>query len=204
MVKTPWRWCRCIETRRSTYDIQNIIYMYVCVCVCVVFLVWIINFHCQLQGWSYLLLFSMVTMDMIHTHTHTHKTPQERTTKLVLISTKNYSAFGNVVSVHHTTKTEVISQRMLNFGTCWRCVASYPTAFKHAARKKQSLAQNQTPVVFCSRHYTELLRLVRWNYCLAPESAEHLKFNEFKSIMVLYFTVRDMRVHCHSYLPRSI
>jgi len=21
-VKTPWRWCRCIETYRSTYDIK--------------------------------------------------------------------------------------------------------------------------------------------------------------------------------------
>jgi hypothetical protein len=38
--------------------------------------------------------------------------------KTVLISTQNYSAFGNVVPVHHTTKMEVTSPRMLNFGTC--------------------------------------------------------------------------------------
>ena len=23
-VKTPWRWCRCIETCRSAYDVENI------------------------------------------------------------------------------------------------------------------------------------------------------------------------------------
>jgi len=54
----------------------------------------------------------MATTGMIH-----KITPQERATKLVLISTQNYSAFGNVVPVHHTTKMEVISPRMLNFGT---------------------------------------------------------------------------------------
>ena len=37
-VKTPWRWCRCIETCRSAYDIENIINIYV-----VHLLVWIIN-----------------------------------------------------------------------------------------------------------------------------------------------------------------
>jgi hypothetical protein len=28
-VKIPWRWCRCMETCRSTYGIQNIIYIYI-------------------------------------------------------------------------------------------------------------------------------------------------------------------------------
>ena len=37
-VKTPWGWCRCIETRRSAYDIQNNINIYV-----VRSLVWVIN-----------------------------------------------------------------------------------------------------------------------------------------------------------------
>jgi len=55
----------------------------------------------------------MVTTDTIH-----KITSQETATKLVLISTGNYSAFGNVVPVHHTTRMEVISPRMLNFGTC--------------------------------------------------------------------------------------
>jgi len=77
------------------------------------FLDWKINFHSQLQGLSYLLLFTMVTTDTIH-----KITSQETATKLVLISTGNYSAFGNVVPVHHTTKMEVISPRMLNIGTC--------------------------------------------------------------------------------------
>jgi len=137
------------------------------------FSVWIINFHSQLQGLSYLLLFIMVTTDMIH-----KITPQERATKLVLISTQNYYALGNVAPVHHTTKMEVISPRMLNSGICRRCITSYSTALNTRRRrnKAHTLAQNQTPVLFCPQsHYTELLRLVRWNYYLAPESAEHLK-----------------------------
>jgi hypothetical protein len=28
--KTAWRWCRCIETCRSAYDIRNIINIYIC------------------------------------------------------------------------------------------------------------------------------------------------------------------------------
>jgi hypothetical protein len=43
----------------------------------------------------------MVTMDMIQ-----KITLQEKATKLVLVSTQNYSAFGKVVPVHHTTKME--------------------------------------------------------------------------------------------------
>jgi hypothetical protein len=60
-VKTPWKWCRCIETCRSTdiqilifqtrrkFGIKNIhlslslsiyIYIYVCVCVCVLYVCW--------------------------------------------------------------------------------------------------------------------------------------------------------------------
>ena len=157
--------------------IYKILLIYVYIYIYVVhFLVWIINFHSQLQGWSYLLLFTMVTTDTIH-----KITSQETATKLVLISTGNYSAFGNVVPAHHTTRMEVISPRMLNFGTCWRCVASYPTALylRRRRNKAHALAQNQTPVVFCPhRHYTELLRLVPWSYYLAPESKEHLQFNE--------------------------
>jgi hypothetical protein len=33
-------------------------------------------------------------------------TPQERATKLVLVATENYSAYGNDVPVHHTTKMD--------------------------------------------------------------------------------------------------
>jgi hypothetical protein len=33
-------------------------------------------------------------------------TPQETATKLVLVSTENYSAFGNGVPVHQTTNME--------------------------------------------------------------------------------------------------
>jgi hypothetical protein len=33
-------------------------------------------------------------------------TPQERATKLVLVSTQNYSAYDNFVRVHHTTNME--------------------------------------------------------------------------------------------------
>jgi hypothetical protein len=36
--RTPWRWCRCIETCRSAYRIQNIVYIYV-----VLLLIWKIN-----------------------------------------------------------------------------------------------------------------------------------------------------------------
>ena len=28
--KNPWRWCRCIEICRSTYDIWNTLYIYIC------------------------------------------------------------------------------------------------------------------------------------------------------------------------------
>jgi len=46
--KTPWRWPGWIETCRSAYDIQNIVYIYVCV---VHLLFWIINCHpCLTKG----------------------------------------------------------------------------------------------------------------------------------------------------------
>ena len=144
-------------------------------CVCFVhFLVWIINIYCQLQGWSYLLLFTIVTIHKI--------TPQERATKLVLIVRQNYSAFGNVVPVHHTTKTEVISPRMLNFGTCWRCVASYPAAFNTRRRWNKAhahaLAKNQTPV-FSARNVITL------SYCDSCGEIWHQKAQNILNSMNL-------------------
>jgi len=166
------------------------------------FLDWIINFHSQLQGWSYLLLFTMVTTDTIN-----NIASQETATKLVLMSKGNYSAFGNVVPVHHTTKMEVISPRMLNSGTCRRCATSYPIALytRRRRNKPHALAQNQTPVVFCpptSLYWATATRAVK--LLSGTRKRRTFEIQWIKSIMVLCFTVRDMSVHCYSYPSWSI